>query len=85
MKVSTGSLLEKPGYRSWAPAASAEAILVENDCMAQGSREAMLEVTLKIPEERALVGFNEISLASLKRVEITTPNQKKHEMGSLAA
>jgi LacI family transcriptional regulator len=60
------------------------AIFAENDYMALGSREAILETGLKIPEEMALVGFDDIVTGALKGVEITTVSQKKYEMGSLA-
>jgi LacI family transcriptional regulator len=52
--------------------------------MALGAREAILDGGLKIPEDIALVGFDDIVVAALKGVEITTVSQKKYEMGSLA-
>jgi LacI family transcriptional regulator len=60
------------------------AIFAENDYMALGSREAILDTGLRIPEDMALVGFDDIVPAALKGVEITTVSQKKYEMGSLA-
>ena len=60
------------------------AIFAENDYMALGCREAILDAGLKIPEEMALVGFDDIVAAALKGIEITTVSQKKYEMGSLA-
>jgi LacI family transcriptional regulator len=60
------------------------AIFAENDYMALGSREAILDTGLKIPEEMALVGFDDIITAALRGIEITTISQKKYEMGSLA-
>jgi LacI family transcriptional regulator len=60
------------------------AILAENDFMALGAREAVLESGLKMPEHVALVGFDDIAVTALKGVEITTVSQKKYEMGSLA-
>jgi len=60
------------------------AIFAENDYMALGTREAILDVGLKIPENVALVGFDDIVTMGLKGVEITTVSQKKYEMGSLA-
>jgi LacI family transcriptional regulator len=63
---------------------SPTAIFVENDFMALGAREAVLDAGLKIPENMALVGFDDIAFSALKGVEITTVSQKKYEMGSLA-
>ena len=60
------------------------AIFAENDYMALGTREAILDVGLKIPENVALVGFDDIVTMGIKGVEITTVSQKKYEMGSLA-
>ncbi len=60
------------------------AIFAENDYMALGAREAILDVGLKIPKDVALVGFDDIFAAALKGVELTTVSQKKYEMGSLA-
>jgi len=60
------------------------ALFVENDYMALGAREAILDTGLRIPEDVALVGFDDIAAAALKGVEITTISQKKYEMGSLA-
>lgn len=63
---------------------SPTAIFAENDFMALGVREAILDTGLKIPEDIALVGFDDIAVAALRGVEITTISQKKYEMGSLA-
>ena len=60
------------------------AIFAENDYMALGAREAILDGGLRIPEDMALVGFDDIAAAALRGVEITTISQKKYEMGSLA-
>lgn len=60
------------------------AIFAENDYMALGSREAILEAGLRIPEDMALVGFDDIITSALRGVEMTTVSQKKYEMGSLA-
>ena len=60
------------------------AIFAENDYMALGVREAALDAGLKIPEDLALVGFDDIVTTALRGIEITTVSQKKYEMGSLA-
>jgi len=60
------------------------AIFAENDFMALGARESILDSGLKIPEDMALIGFDDIALTALKGVELTTITQKKYEMGSLA-
>ncbi|MFH1624683.1 MAG: substrate-binding domain-containing protein, partial [Pseudomonadota bacterium] len=60
------------------------AIFAENDYMALGARESILDADLRIPEDMALVGFDDIAFTALKGIEITTISQKKYEMGSLA-
>jgi LacI family transcriptional regulator len=61
-----------------------DAFFAENDYKALGVREAVLESGLRIPEDVALVGFDDIAATALKGVEITTINQKKYEMGTMA-
>ena len=60
------------------------AIFSENDYMALGVREAILDAGLKIPDHMALVGFDDIAFSALRGVEITTVSQNKYEMGALA-
>jgi LacI family transcriptional regulator len=60
------------------------AIFAQNDYMAFGVREAVLAAGRRIPEDVALVGFDDIEAAAIRSVEITTVNQKKYEMGALA-
>ena len=60
------------------------AIFAENDFMALGAREALLDRGIRIPEEMALVGFDDIAVTALKGIELTTVSQKKYEMGSAA-
>ena len=60
------------------------AIFAQNDFMALGVRDAILDRDLAIPTDVALVGFDDIEATSIKGVEITTINQKKYEMGALA-
>lgn len=55
-----------------------------NDYKALGVREAILECGLRIPEDVALVGFDDIAATALRGIEITTINQKKYEMGTMA-
>ena len=59
------------------------AIFSHDDNMALGAREAVLEMGLRIPEDIALVGFDDINTASLTGIDLTTISQKKYEMGEL--
>ena len=60
------------------------AIFAGNDYMALGAREAVLDSNLKVPEDVALIGFDDIAFSSLRGIEITTVRQKKYDMGTLA-
>lgn len=61
------------------------AILAQDDNMALGVREAVYAAGLKIPEDVALVGFNDISFASLFGIELTTIQQDQYHMGMTCA
>jgi LacI family transcriptional regulator len=60
------------------------AIFATNDYMALGAYEAILEEGLRVPEDIALIGFNDIEFTAMKGIELTTIGQKKYEMGALA-
>ena len=60
------------------------AIFAANDYMALGVYEAIVEKGLRVPEEMALIGFNDIEFTLTKGIELTTIGQKKYEMGAVA-
>jgi LacI family transcriptional regulator len=57
------------------------AIFAHDDYMALGVREAVLSEGLSIPNDVALMGVDDIEMASLSGVDLTTICQKKYEMG----
>lgn len=59
------------------------AIFAQDDNMALGAREAILQKDLKIPEDIALIGFDNIQVSSISGIDLTTVSQKKFEMGAL--
>lgn len=61
------------------------AIFASNDVMALGVMEAVRECGLHIPEDISLVGFDDISAASLVRPALTTVRQPLEHMGRVAA
>ena len=83
-----GDFLKDSGYqggkRFLKMAEPPTAIFATNDYMAFGIYEAILEEGIEIPEEIALVGFNDIEFAAIKGIELTTIGQKKYEMGTHA-
>jgi LacI family transcriptional regulator len=52
--------------------------------MALGAYQAVIEEGYRVPEDLALIGFNDIEFTATKGVELTTIGQKKYEMGTLA-
>ena len=60
------------------------AIFATNDYMALGAYQAIVEEGRRVPEDIALIGFNDIEFAAMKGIELTTVGQKKYEMGAQA-
>ncbi len=83
-----GDFLKESGYQGGKRFLRMEkpptAIFSTNDYMALGTYQALLEEGVRIPEEIALVGFNDIEFSSMRGIELTTVGQKKYEMGALA-
>jgi LacI family transcriptional regulator len=83
-----GDFLKESGYRGGMKfikmADPPTAVFAANDYMALGTYQAVMEEGLKVPEEIAIVGFNDIEFTSMKGIELTTIGQKKYEMGALS-
>ena len=61
------------------------AIYACNDDMAMGAFEAILDSGLRVPEDIALVGFNNAAYTSLQTIGLTTIDVQAREMGRLGA
>lgn len=61
------------------------AVFAGNDLMAIGALEAAHERGLRVPGDLAIVGFDDISIAGLHTIQLTTVAQPKAEIGRLAA
>jgi len=83
-----GDFLKESGYqggkRFLKMAEPPTAIFTTNDYMALGAYQAISENGVRIPEEMALVGFNDIEFSAMRGIELTTIGQKKYEMGAIA-
>jgi LacI family transcriptional regulator len=88
LQVLEGDFLKLSGYEAaeefLAMGDPPSAIFGINDYMALGALEAILDSGLRVPEDVALIGFNNIEFSSLKTVELSTIGQRKYEMGSIA-
>jgi LacI family transcriptional regulator len=83
-----GNFLKKSGYEKGKQFLKISdlptAIFAANDYMALGVYQALHEERFRIPEDVALIGFNDIEFSSMKGIELTTIGQKKFEMGAIA-
>jgi LacI family transcriptional regulator len=62
----------------------ATAIFCANDIMAMGVLQALAEKGLRVPDDVALVGFDDIEMAGLPGVDLTTISHQKNMLGRLA-
>jgi LacI family transcriptional regulator len=61
-----------------------EAIFGGTDYIAMGAIDAVSEMGLIIPEDIALVGFDDTEFSSMHKISLTTVAQRKYRMGHLA-
>jgi LacI family transcriptional regulator len=87
--VFAGNLKRETGYkiikRIIAGQDFPRALFVENDLMALGVMQGVKESGLRIPDNIAIVGFDDITFASFPEIGLTTVRQPKYEMGKLSA
>ncbi len=83
--VKTGYLKYEGGYQAiqslLASSSPPTAIFCANDMMALGALDACKDKGIKVPQDVAIVGFDDIWLASLKGIELTTIRQPRYLMG----
>ena len=60
------------------------AIFVANNVMVMGTYQVLKENNIKIPEEIAVVGFDDPEWASLMEPPLTTVRQPSHSIGTMA-
>jgi LacI family transcriptional regulator len=87
--VFSGDLKRETGYkitkRLIAGRHCPRALFVENDLMALGAIQGIKESGLRVPDDIAVVGFDDIAFASFPDIGLTTVRQPKYKMGKLAA
>lgn len=59
------------------------AILAGNDIIALGVIQAIEDFGLKVPKDISVVGFDDITYASLNKIQLTTVFQPKYDIGTL--
>jgi len=66
-------------------AALPSAIVAVNDTTAIGAMECLFEHGVRIPQDVSIIGYDDIYLAPITRVPLTTVHQSKFRMGEIAA
>lgn len=61
-----------------------DAIFVSNDTMALGALRAMRDMEINVPDDIAIVGFDDIPNASSSQIPLTTVRQPTQKMGRAA-
>lgn len=62
-----------------------DGIFCGNDLIALGAFQYLGEHSIRVPQDVGLIGFDDVYLASLPQIQMTTIAQPRHQMGSLAA
>lgn len=87
--VRPGSFQPPAGYRQTFElmnlAAPPDAIFCANDLMALGCLEALSEMRLRVPEDIAVIGFDDREIAQYTRPPLSTVRLPQRQMGEVAA
>ncbi|STJ92283.1 DNA-binding transcriptional repressor RbsR of ribose metabolism [Escherichia coli] len=59
-----------------------QAVFTGNDAMAVGVYQALYQAELQVPQDIAVIGYDDIELASFMTPPLTTIHQPKDELGS---
>ena len=73
------------GERVSGLASKPDAMFVFNDLGALGFQDALLDHGIRVPEDIAIVGLDDIELAARSRIPLTTVRQPVEQIGSIAA
>lgn len=86
--VASGKFLWQDGYTAmkellgYRPRCTA--VFVANDTMAYGALQALREAEIQIPDDMAIIGFDDLDFSALTSPPLTTVRQPRYEMGMKA-
>jgi LacI family transcriptional regulator len=60
------------------------AVMCANDVLALGVMQGLWQRGIRVPDDIALVGFDDLDWAAASMVPLTSVHQKRHELGQLA-
>ncbi len=85
--VFTGDFTENSGYIGMRKllAAKPDAVFVASDRMALGALRALREAGVRVPDDIAIVGFDDMPFATMAEPQLTTVRQSVQRLGYLAA
>ena len=88
-RVAHGDFTEESGHRAMKLLIDAtpeiDGVFVASDLMGIGALRALREASRRVPDDVAVVGFDDAPLAAYADPPLTTVRQPKHEMGRDAA
>jgi LacI family transcriptional regulator len=84
--ITEGDFTETGGYLAMQRMLKAEpdAVFACSDVMASGALHAILDAGLKVPQDIALIGYDDLPLASRTTPPLTTVRQPTQRLGSMA-
>jgi LacI family transcriptional regulator len=87
--VAEGDFYDETGYRATRQllelAEPPTAVFAASDLMAAGALRAASELGVRVPDQLAVVGFDDIDVAGLIQPSLTTVRQEMHDIGEAAA
>jgi LacI family transcriptional regulator len=84
--VADGDFSQESGYLAMQELlkASPDAVFVASDLMAMGAQRAIRDAGLRVPEDIAMVGFDDLPQAALAEPALTTIRQPINQLGPVA-
>ena len=81
--VAAGDFLTEGGYQAMKELLplGCTAVFAANDAMAYGALQAIWEAGLSVPDDIAIIGFDDLEFSGLTNPPLTTVRQPRYEMG----